>query len=75
VVLIAMKAIIEKIGKLSPEDQREVEDFIDFLKEKRAKRLKKKPTFGWAGALKELKDQYTSVELQHKVADWRAGEE
>ena len=70
-----MKAIIEKIGKLSPEDQREVEDFIDFLKEKRAKRLKKKPTFSWAGALKELKDQYTSVELQHKVADWRAGEE
>jgi len=75
VVLIAMKTLVEKIGELSLEDQREIEDFIDFLKEKRAKRLKKKPTFSWAGALKELKDQYTSVELQHKVADWRVDEE
>jgi len=70
-----MKTLIEKIGELSLEDQQEIEDFIDFLKEKRAKRLKKKPTFNWAGTLKELKDQYTSVELQHKVADWRVGED
>jgi len=68
-----MKTLVEKIGELSSENQREVEDFVDFLTEKRAKQLKKKPTFSWAGALKELKDQYTSVELQHKVADWWAG--
>ncbi|MGB9596178.1 MAG: DUF2281 domain-containing protein [Candidatus Poribacteria bacterium] len=70
-----MKTLIEKIEDLSPEDQREIEDFVDFLREKRARRLKKKPTFSWAGALKELKDQYTSVELQHKVTDWWMGKE
>ena len=69
-----MKTLVEKIGELSPEVQREVEDFVDFLTEKKVKVLKKTPTFSWAGALKDLRDQYTSVELQHKVAGWWAGE-
>jgi len=30
-----MKTLVEKIGELSPENQREVEDFVDFLKEKK----------------------------------------
>jgi hypothetical protein len=70
-----MKTLVEKIGELPPEDQREVEDFVDFLAEKKVKILKKKPNFSWAGALKDLRNQYTSVELQHKIADWWAGEE
>jgi hypothetical protein len=74
-VLIKMKTIEEKIRELPFTYQQEVEDFVDFLAEKKAKVLKKTPTFGWAGALKELKDQYTSVELQHKVAGWWTGEE
>ena len=32
---------------------------------------KKNPTFNWFGGLSECKDKYTSVELQHKVTDWR----
>lgn len=27
----------------------------------------------WAGALADLKDEYTSVELQHKSRDWHEG--
>ncbi len=34
-------------------------------------RLKKKPKFSWVGGLKELRDQYTSVELQKKALEWR----
>ena len=34
-------------------------------------RLKKKPKFDWAGGLKELRAQYTSVELQKKALEWR----
>ena len=34
-------------------------------------RGKKKPTFNWAGGLKELRDEYTSVELQEKASEWR----
>jgi len=68
-----MKTLEEKIKELPPIYRREVEDFVDFLVEKRTKKLKKKPTFSWAGALKDMRDQFTSVELQHKIANWWAG--
>jgi hypothetical protein len=68
-----MENIEKKIGKLPFELQREVEDFVDFLLEKR-KRRRGKPRFDWAAALKDLRDKYTSVELQHKISEWRIGE-
>ena len=40
-----MRTLEEKIGKLSPENQREVEDFVDFLTEKKVKVLKKNADF------------------------------
>jgi len=69
-----MKDIEERIKELPPELRREVEDFVEFLVEKRMKRPRGKPIFGWAGALKDLRDQYTSVDLQHKISEWRIGE-
>lgn len=74
--MITMKTLEEKIRELPPTYQREVEDFVDFLAEKKKNEGKKGQfTFSWAGALKDMRDQYTSVELQHKIADWWAGEE
>jgi hypothetical protein len=67
-----MQSIKQKIDQLPPEYQQEVNDFIDFLLEKRLKVKAKKPAFTWAGALKEYKDKYTSVELQHKISKLRA---
>ena len=69
-----MKNLEEKIRELPPEVRQEVEDFIEFLLEKRHRRPQGKPKFDWAGALKDLRDQYTSVELQHKISEWRIGE-
>jgi len=69
-VFIEMKTLEEKIRELPPTYQREVEDFVDFLIKKRAKILRKKPNFSWAGALKDMRDQHTSVELQHKTMEW-----
>ena len=69
-----MKGLEEKINTLPPELQKEVEDFVEFLIEKRLKRPKGKPKFNWTGALKELREQYTSVELQHKISEWRIGQ-
>ncbi len=57
----------EMINALSPDRQNEVRDFIEFLLAKQ----RSNPKFGWAGALKDLKDRYTSVELQHQIARWR----
>jgi len=39
------------------------------------RKKKQKPEFNWAGALKELGNNYTSVDLQHKISRWRIGEE
>ncbi|HDM79283.1 MAG TPA: DUF2281 domain-containing protein [Deltaproteobacteria bacterium] len=69
-----MKRIEEVVKKLPPDLQQEVEDFINFLLEKRVKKIRGKPTFSWAGALKDLGERYTSVELQHKISEWRIGE-
>ena len=32
---------------------------------------KKKPKLDWIGGLKEYRDQYTALELQKEVLDWR----
>jgi len=63
----------KKIRQLPQDLQEEVEDFIDFLLKKRIARPRNKPTFSWAGALKDLRDHYTSVELQRKISEWRIG--
>lgn len=34
-------------------------------------RRKKKPKLDWIGGLKEYRDQYTALELQKEVLDWR----
>ena len=67
-----MESLKEKIDQLPPEYQKEVIDFIDFLLEKRVKGKVKKTPFKWAGAIKDLKDRYTSVELQHRISELRA---
>lgn len=66
----SMPTLKEYIDKLPPELQQEVEDFVRFLLEKRNKKPKGKLKFDWRGALRDLRDKYTSVELQHKVLEW-----
>jgi hypothetical protein len=53
-------SIGEMVKELPLEFQHEVEDFVKF---------------DWEGALEDLRDQYTSVELQHQISEWRAEEE
>ena len=62
-----MKSIEERIKELPPELQQEVEDFVEFLIEKRARKPKAQLKLDWRGALRDLRDQYTSVELQHEI--------
>ncbi len=69
-----MKRIAEMVDALPPEFQHEVEDFVEFLLKKQRKKQPAKPTFNWAGALKDLRGQHTSVELQHKISYRRNGE-
>ena len=60
----------QMVKDLPPEIQEEVRDFVEFLLEKRVRRQKAKLRLDWAGALRELRDEYTSVDLQHKALQW-----
>ena len=60
----------ELVQSLPSEMQQEVQDFIEFLLEKQARRPKGPFKLDWRGALRDLRDQYTSVELQHKITEW-----
>lgn len=66
-----------KLRKLPDHLIPEVLDYIEFLlnkygsKETAKSENENKFKFDWEGGLSKLKDQYTSVELQHKAMDWR----
>lgn len=68
-----MNSLQELIEQLPPELQQEVRDFVEFLLEKRLSKAKTKKgelKISWRGALRDLRDKYTSVELQHKISEW-----
>jgi len=62
---------LSKIKDLPEELQKEIFDFIEFIIAKYEKKKTKGFSFDWVGGLKDLKDKYTSVELQHKALEWR----
>jgi hypothetical protein len=64
----------ELVQSLPLEMQQQVQQFVEFLLEKETSRPRGKPTLEWAGALRDLRDQYTSVELQHAISNWRLKE-
>ena len=65
-----MTGLEELIKELPPDLHQEAEDYISFLIEKRAKKPKGDLKLDWIGALEDMSDQYSSVELQHKILDW-----
>jgi hypothetical protein len=65
-----MEKAYELFQKLPDDLRREVMDYMEFLLEKRARKKRGQLNLIWKGALKELRDEYTSVELQHKVLEW-----
>jgi len=65
-----MERLEQIIRGLPPELQQEVLDFVEFLREKRMRRKPKKLRMTWAGALREFRDEFTSLELQKKAFEW-----
>lgn len=59
--------------KTLPDDlKEEVLDFIDFLiSKKKQKSVGTHFDFTWEGSLSDVKDKYSSVDLQHRAMDWR----
>ncbi len=71
-----MRNFFEKFQALPEDLQKKVIDFTESLEKKnkqktdKKKSLRKGFSFGWAGALADMKDEYTSVELQKKILEW-----
>jgi hypothetical protein len=66
-----MGTMEEIIRQLPPDLQKEVEDFARFLLERQAQKRRGKLRQDWAGALREYREQFTSLELQQKALEWR----
>lgn len=65
------KTLEEIVRHLTPPDQDEVRQFAERLLARANREVRAQPRFAWAGALQDLRDRYTSVELQHQIARWR----
>jgi hypothetical protein len=60
----------ELVQSLPPEMQQEVWDFVEFLLQKQPRKPQGQLKLDWRGALRDLRDQYTSIELQHQIGEW-----
>ncbi len=67
--LRTIKNIEKKISQLSPGLIDELDNYIDYLINKRIPKKPKTLKQDWAGDLKET--GYTSISLQKKALDWR----
>jgi len=67
-----IKPIDEMLNDLAPERQAEVRDFVEFLLAKQRSSRRQKPQFACAGALRDMRDEHTSVDLQHKISRLRS---
>jgi hypothetical protein len=65
--------IEEILRELPPELRAEVEDFVRFLNERRSTPQTGTIKFSWAGALRDLREDYTSTELAETSMDWWGG--
>jgi hypothetical protein len=68
---VQIKPLEELVKELPPDCKEEVRDFVEFLLERRGRKRGGKLRQDWAGALKDYRDQYTSLELQKKALEWR----
>ena len=66
-----LKHLDELIRQLPPASQAEMVNFAEFLLAKRQKQSGKTLRQSWRGALSDLRDSYTSLELQEKSLEWR----
>jgi hypothetical protein len=67
----ATKSLEEMVREVPSEYRTQLRSYVQSLLARRAIGRPGKPQFTWAGALEGLRDQYTSVELQHRIARWR----
>ncbi len=66
----AEKPLTELVQELPPELQAQVRTYVTQLLYQHDKPPARPLQYIWAGALRDLRDQTTSVELQHQATEW-----
>ena len=66
-----MTSLASFVEQLPLDIQKEVLSYAEFLLERRSKKKQKAPVFDLEGALKDLGEQYSSVQLQHEIGKMR----
>jgi len=63
------RTLPELVQELPPDAQEVVRELVELL----LARPNPQPPLrqAWAGALRDLRGQYTALELQHRASDWR----
>jgi hypothetical protein len=64
-------SIEQLIRELPPDLRQEVREFVESLVQKRQRKAGRKLRQDWAGALRDYRDQYASLELQKMAMEWR----
>ena len=67
----ATKSLEEMVREVPSEYRAQLRSYVQSLLARRTPEPTGKPQFTWAGALEGLRDQYTSVDLQHRIVRWR----
>lgn len=55
---------------LPTEIQDQVREYVQSLLEKRTQETPERLALDWRGALRDLREQYTSLDLEHKALEW-----
>lgn len=66
------KPLDQLIKELPAESQAKVRQFVESLLEKQTSRSRRYIRQTWAGALKDHREEFTSIILQSKSLDWRS---
>jgi hypothetical protein len=69
--MITIDSVVPTLARLPPDLRQEALEYIEYLVAQVDLTDLPVLKFDWAGSLSDLKDQYTSVELQHKALEWR----
>ena len=73
---MSTKVLVAKFQALPQSARQQIERLIEALsatsvRTKRTRAHQKRFAFDWAGGLEDLKDKFTSVELQHHINELR----
>ena len=68
---MSAKTLPQLIQELSPDEQKTVREFVEFLLTKRRHKKRRFLRQNWAGALREYREHYTPQELERRALEWR----